>query len=182
MSSVVIDVHHHFNPTFKDNEGNPWSVAMALEELDRNNVTTAIASLGPLKQDNSADHHQKVRRWNEWAKTICLDHKGKFGLFALLPMLNIDIALRELEHAYDVLNVDGIALSTNEGDIWLSDERNETVFAELNRRKAVVFVHPAPTTNCSNISKAYGGNAISSPWLNSRSIPRASSLAFSPRA
>ena len=56
-------------------------------------------------------------------------------------------------------------MSTSEGDTWLSDERNAPVFDELNRRKAVVFVHPAATSNCSAVSRGYGGELISPPWL-----------------
>ena len=94
-----------------------------------------------------------------------MDHPGRFGLFASLPLPHVDLALAEIAYAYDVLRADGIGVSTNEGDIWLGDERNWPMFAELNRRKAVVFVHPAATSNCSAVSRAYGGELISSPWL-----------------
>jgi predicted TIM-barrel fold metal-dependent hydrolase len=162
---ATIDVHHHFNPTLKDNEGNPWSVQMAIEEMDRNFISTAIASLGPVNDAGSKERPRRVRDWNEWGIRTCLDHPGRFGLFASIPVPDIDLALVEITYAYDVLHADGIGLSTNEGDIWLGDERNWPVFAELNRRKAVVFVHPAPTSNCASVSRAYGGDLISSPWL-----------------
>jgi predicted TIM-barrel fold metal-dependent hydrolase len=164
-AAVSIDVHHHFNPTLKDNEGYPWSVQMALDELDQHGVSTAIASLGPVNDSRSRERPRRVRDWNEWATRTCLDHPGRFGLFASIPVPNIDLAVAEIAYAYDVLHADGIGLSTNEDDIWLSDERNWPVFAELNYRKAVVFVHPAPTSNCASLSKAYGGDLISSPWL-----------------
>ena len=163
--AVSIDVHHHFNPTLKDNEGNPWSVQMALEELDRNSISSAIASLGPVDDSGSDQRPRRVRNWNEWGTRTCLDYPGRFGLFASLPLPNIDLALAEIAYVYDVLHVDGIGMSTNEGDIWLGDERNEPIFSELNRRNAVVFVHPAPTSRCAAISRGYGGDAISSPWI-----------------
>ena len=164
-AAVSIDVHHHFNPTLKDNEGNPWSVQMALDELDQHGVSAAIASLGPVNDSSSHQRPRRVRDWNEWGTRTCLDHPGRFGLFASIPVPNIDLAVAEIAYAYEVLHADGIGLSTNEGDIWLSDERNWPVFAELNHRKAVVFVHPAPTSNCASLSQAYGGDLISSPWL-----------------
>jgi 6-methylsalicylate decarboxylase len=164
-AAVSIDVHHHFNPTLKDNEGNPWSVQMALDELDQNGVSAAIASLGPVNDSSSSERARRVRDWNEWGTRTCLDHPGRFGLFASLPLPSIDLALAEIAYAYDVLHADGIGLSTTEGDIWLSDERNWPIFAELNRLNAVVFVHPAATSNCASLSKAYGGDLISSPWL-----------------
>lgn len=160
----LIDVHHHFNPTGRDNEGRPWSLVAALDGMDRSGIATAVASLGPIP-DPGADRAARVRGWNEWAATICRDHPGRFGLFALLPMADPDAAVAEVAHAYDVLGADGIGLSTNEGDIWLSDDRYAPVLAELDRRQAVVFVHPAPTSRCRDLSRAYGGDAITSPWI-----------------
>ncbi|MDB5608077.1 MAG: putative metal-dependent hydrolase, TIM-barrel fold [Bradyrhizobium sp.] len=162
---VSIDVHHHFNPTLRDNGGNPWSIEMALDELDANNVGTAIASLVPTHNPDGPDRHKLIRRWNEWATTICNDHPGRFGLFASIVLPDIDRSIEEIAYAFDVLQADGIGVSTNEGDTWLIDERYEPVFAELDRRRAVVFVHPARTTRCSSLSEAYGGDAVSSAWL-----------------
>lgn len=161
----MIDVHHHFNPGLKDNEGNPWSIALAIEEMDRNDVSVAIASLGPVNDAASDLRPRRVREWNEWGARACGDHPGRFGLFASLPLPDVDLALAEIAHAYDVLKVDGIGLSTNDGDTWLSDARYAPVLAELDRREAVVFVHPAPTSRCAALSGAYGGPDVSSPWL-----------------
>ncbi len=162
---VSIDVHHHFNPTSKDNEGNPWSIRMAVDEMDQNAVATAIASLGPVNDAGSAERPKRVRDFNEWGAKACLDHPGRFGLFASLPLPDIDLSLEEIAYAYDVLHVDGIGMSTSEGDTWLGDERNAPVFAELDRRQAVVFVHPTSTSRCGALSHAYGGGLVSSPWI-----------------
>jgi hypothetical protein len=93
--AVSIDVHHHFNPTFKDNESNPWPVQMALDELDRNGIASAIAWLGPVNGSNSDERRGQARDWNEWGTWICLQHPGRFGLFATLPLLDTDLALSE---------------------------------------------------------------------------------------
>ena len=164
-AAVSIDVHHHFNPTLEDNEGNPWSLSLALDEMDRNGVDTAIASLGPVNDNGSKDRPRRVREWNEWGTRACQDHPGRFGLFASLPFPHVDLALAEISFAYDMLRADGIGLCTSEGEVWLGDERNWPILEELNRRKSVVFVHPAATSNCSAISRAYGGDLISSPWV-----------------
>ena len=160
-----IDVHHHFNPTGKDNEGNPWSVQMAVDELDRNGIGSAIASLGPVNDVGSAARPGRIRGANEWAAQVARDHPGRFGVFASIPLPDVDLALAEIDHAYDVLGCDGIGMSTNDGDMWIADDRNEPVFAALDRRAAVVFVHPAPTSRCSALSHAYGGDGISPPWI-----------------
>ncbi len=165
VAGVSIDVHHHFNPGLKDNEGNPWSVRMALDELDRSGIATAIASLGPVNDAGSPARPGRVRDANEWGTKVCRDHPGRFGLFASLPLPDVDLSLAEIAYAYDVLGADGIGMSTSEGDLWLGDERNAPVFAELDARRAVVFVHPAPTSRCGAMSRDYGGGLISSPWV-----------------
>ena len=161
----LIDVHHHFNPGGKDNEGKLWSVDMALDGMDASGIAVAVASLGPVNDGGSDARPARIRAWNEWGARACGDHPGRFGLFASLPLPDVDLALAEIAYAYDVLHVDGIGLSTNEGDIWLSDERNTPVLAELDRRKAVVFVHPAPTSRCRALGHAYGGDMIAPAWL-----------------
>ena len=163
--SPSVDIHHHFNPSMVDNEGNPWSVQMSLDELDRNGIASAVASLGPVNDVGSATRAGRIRDANEWAAGICAAHAGRFGLLASIPLPEVDLALEETAYAYDVLGVDGIGMSTSDGDIWISDARNEPVFAELNRRRAVVFVHPAPTTRCSSLSREYGGLDVTSPWI-----------------
>ena len=163
--AVSIDIHHHFNPTFKDNEGNAWSIGMALEELDRNGIATAVASMGPFNDPSLRERPWQIRKWNEWATKLCLQHPGRFGLFASLPLSHVDLSVVEIGYAYDVLHADGIGLTTNDGDVWLSDERYWPIYEELDRRSAVVFVHPASTSSCSQLSHEYGGNGISAAWL-----------------
>src|SRR5690606_2232069 len=73
----------------------------------------------------------------------------RFGLFATLPLPEVDHSLLEIEHAYETLGVDGIALKTNHAGQYLGDQIFEPVFDELNRRKAVVFIHPtSPSCAC----------------------------------
>ena len=161
----LIDVHHHFNPGGKDNEGKLWSVDMALDAMDASGIAAAVASLGPVNDVGSDGRNARIRASNEWGARACGDHPGRFGLFASLPLPDVDLALAEIAYAYDVLRVDGIGLSTSEGDTWLSDERYAPVLAELDRRKAVVFVHPAPTSLCRALGHAYGGDMIAPAWL-----------------
>jgi len=70
---------------------------------------------------------------------------GPVCKFRLHPAADIDASLEEMSHALDVLRFDGFVLFTNSNGVYLGDVVLEPVFEELERRKAVVFVHPNPS-------------------------------------
>jgi 6-methylsalicylate decarboxylase len=157
-----IDVHFHvFPPEAIAVSRNPaqksWTVARAIEELDRNGVATGIASAG------SATPADKARIFNDFAARLGSDHKGRFGLFATLPLPDIDASLKEIEYGLDVLKADGIGLVTSYGDLWLGDPKLRPVLSELNRRKAVVYVHPTDAPCCVNLS--YWTPPVVGSWI-----------------
>jgi predicted TIM-barrel fold metal-dependent hydrolase len=62
-----------------------------------------------------------------------------------LPLPDVDSALAELAYALDDLRLDGVVLFSNARGIYLGDPRFTPLFEELQRRRAVVFVHPNPS-------------------------------------
>jgi predicted TIM-barrel fold metal-dependent hydrolase len=93
-----------------------------------------------------------VRTCNDYGAEMMRDHKDRFGLFVTLSMLDADATLKEIEYAFDCLHADGVGLQTNYGDKWLGHELYAPVFEELNRRKAVVYVHPLVANCCGQLS------------------------------
>jgi predicted TIM-barrel fold metal-dependent hydrolase len=69
-------------------------------------------------------------------------YPDRFGVFASLPLPDVDASLAEIEYAFDALRVDGVVLLTNIAGTYLGDPSFDPVFAELNRRQAIVFLHP----------------------------------------
>ena len=160
-----IDVHHHFFPQFlleawqKAGTRNPavvtnWKLEATLDQMDRGGVATAILSLptGLNIPDLNAEQSRRLTRLiNEYVATTMKDHPGRFGLFAFVPMPDIDGTLKEIEYALDTLKADGIGLNTSYGDKWLGHADFKPVMDELNRRKAIVYVHPRSPQCCSNL-------------------------------
>ena len=62
-------------------------------------------------------------------------------------MRDIDGTLKEIEYAMDTLKADGFGLITNYfvngTDKFQGDEMFNPIYEELNRRKAVIYVHPS---------------------------------------
>ena len=91
---------------------------------------------------------------DSYVKMVLRYHPGRFGMFVNLPLPDVDGSLAEIEYGMDQLKADGVCLMTNIGDRWLGDEHYAPVFAELDRRKAIIYTHPiAP--NCCQIGRAH---------------------------
>ncbi|MFI1422325.1 amidohydrolase family protein [Streptomyces sp. NPDC020731] len=121
-----------------------WSAAAHLELMDRCGIGTSMLSVsspGVHFGDDTAAR-RLAREVNEAGAGTVREHPGRFGLFASLPLPDVDGALEEIAYAYDTLHADGVVLETNTHGTYLGDPDLEPVWAELDRRRAVVFLHP----------------------------------------
>lgn len=158
-----VDIHHHFlPPLFKRHAGergalNPaiaeLSIARSIEAMDAAGVRSAILSIpSPGADVAGPDAARAVSRdANEHAARTALDHPGRFGSFATLPLPDIDAAAAEAVHALDMLGAQGVQLWTSYGKSWLGDTSFWPFYAELERRRATVFVHPTTPACCGNL-------------------------------
>ena len=158
-----IDVHHHISPPSwvdalksmkKDTPPvTNWSVQKTIEDMDAGGVAIAVTSpTTPQLQGMDAPMAARIaRESNEWAKKLETDHAGRFGTWAMLPLPYVDETLKAIEYAFDTLKVDGVGIMTSYGDKWLGYQEFEPVWAELNRRKAVVYTHPTGANCCVNL-------------------------------
>ena len=185
----LIDTHHHFYPPaymkswldWEDQRKIPhfatqaaWTRQNDIEEMDKNGVTTSILSLastpGVWFDAGAEKAHDMARLSCDFAAEMLRDHPGRYGLFAPLSMLDADVTLKEIEYAFDTLKADGVNLQTNYGDKWLGDAAYKPVLEELNRRKAVVYVHPLVASCCGRLSVGAFPAVIEVPHDTTRTI------------
>lgn len=156
-----IDFHHHFVPdayfAYQQRhdmaQTNAWSLSKDLEDMDKFGTETAMLSISqPAFNKGERDEvREVVRECNEAAAKLVADKRLRFGNFAGLPLLDTEGSLREIEYSLDKLKADGICLISVYGDVWLGNGRFAPIYEELNRREAVVYVHPTAPNCCANL-------------------------------
>jgi len=185
-----IDVHHHLFPPgyiaslvehghyLARGPARHWTPAASIEDMDRADVATAITSitapgLALVAPDTLVGLN---RECNEYGARMAVDHPGRFGLFATLPLPDVDASLAEIEYALEALRADGIGLLTSYANRWLGDPAFAPVMDELGRRQAVVYVHPTAADCCRNLLPGVPDWVIEFPADTARTI---ASLLFS---
>ena len=152
-----IDVHHHIlPPNFVSAlnslnipwTGGPevpsWSLQQAHDMMGAMGIDAAVASPSPgvYWGGDTGFAVKLARETNEFVADVVRDDSEHFGGFATIPLPDVDASLEEVEYAYDTLGLDGIVLYTSQGDRYLGDRSYDPFFEELDRRKAIVFIHP----------------------------------------
>lgn len=122
-----------------------WSLDRALEVMDHHWVETAILSVSTpgVHLGDGADARAMARDVNDFAAGVVSGDPARFGFFATVPLPDVDGALAEIERSFDTLGADGVILLANHRGTYLGDAAFDPVFDELQRRRAVVFVHPS---------------------------------------
>lgn len=156
--NTTIDVHTHFIPqSYLDALEEvgisakevgfplaPWSTAERLALQDKHEIQVEMLSLSSpgLRFFPAEKRPGLCRRFNEELAQLVSDHPNRFGGLHTLPLPDVRASLEELTFAYEQLNADGVILMTNYGGSYPGDPQFTPVLEELNRRKAVVLLHP----------------------------------------
>jgi predicted TIM-barrel fold metal-dependent hydrolase len=157
-----IDVHHHILPSVYTSAlakigitsagGVPlpnWNAQKSLDVMDRNGIATAITSISApgIYFGDFEFSKDLAKRCNEFSADLISDNKMRFGGFAVLPLPDVKAAVNELEYALDVLKLDGVVLLSNVDGHYLGTSKFDDLYSELNRRKAIVYIHPTVPAN-----------------------------------
>jgi 6-methylsalicylate decarboxylase len=158
-----IDVHAHYYPpalydllervtgTARERRGGlvrgfalHVPIAEQLELMSAAGIDRMVLSLG-----NTPPYYPGVdiavaaaRGSNDLYVDLHTHHPRRFNAFISLPLPHVDAALQELERGLALPGVVGIALGCSVLGQPLDDPAFEPLFAELDRRRTVTFLHP----------------------------------------
>jgi len=185
-----IDIHHHYvAPAFVEfnrrfayggrvNVGAmSWDLAADLRDMDAAGCAVALLSgFTPSAGGTPQDRAALSRAYNEFGAQLVQQHPDRFRLLATLPLPDVDASLKEAAYAFDTLGAAGLTVYTDAGAKYLGDASFTDLYAEMNRRRAIVFVHPHSPACCVNILPGVQDSVIEFGSATSRAI---ASLIFS---
>ncbi len=184
--TAFIDVHHHLLPDFYvaavgraaitsiapkySSVSLEWTPQKSLDEMDRNGVAAALLSLSApgLWFGDQAATTRLARRCNDYMAQQIVLQPDRFGMFAALPLPDAEASLAEIRHSGDDLRCDGFGLLSSYGNRYLGDQAFAPVFDELNRRHAVVFIHPTASDACRHLMPDLPVSIIEFPFDTTR--------------
>jgi len=174
MAQLWIDAHGHFaapGPALArggpgTEAGGAWvfAVETSLQYMDRTGVAAQlISNCNPITRSDA------IIASNTYGASLVKSHPARFGLMAMLPLADPARAVNEIGRASEELGADGFAALSNFDGVYLGDPRFEPVWAELDRRGAVLFIHPT-TRGYGDLALGRTGALIEAPFDTARTI------------
>ncbi len=179
-----IDVHHHcVLPEYEQAIVRSGAADLSRPLRKNSNVDELIDNLGTFGIDGAVVNPLSVAGVHhgndENARYLCQTtgealakfvskYPQKLGFFAPVPFPHVDGALKATAYALDELKADGIIMLTNQNGIYIGDPAADAFYAELDRRHANVFVHPARPAFVDDLTLKLWGSVVEYPFETTR--------------
>src|SRR5882724_8104853 len=149
-------------------------VAQRLEDMDRVGIDVEVVSLStPNVFFTDASHQPEIARLtNDAYAELIARHPARFKGFASIPMDAPDAALTELHRAINELKLNGVILLSNIGGKPLTSPQYRPFFAEANRMKLCIFLHPMLPVNSEPYKEYVLGPIIGFPMDTTLAVAR----------
>jgi 6-methylsalicylate decarboxylase len=153
-----IDVHHHlllpeYDAALKRaGAGDPSrplrkgdSPQVVLDKMAELGIDAAVAnplSVAGVHHGNDAHARYLAESVNEAQAKFVAAAPDRLGFFAALPLPDVDGALTQMAHAFDVLHADGVIVLSHQNGVHIGDPSFAPLYAEMDRRGVIAFIHP----------------------------------------
>jgi 6-methylsalicylate decarboxylase len=155
----LIDVHHHVVlPEYEEalvrsgaidpsrplrKNSKPQAALDSMSELGIDAAVLNPLSVAGVHHGNDANARYLSDATNEALARFASFAPTRLGFFATLPLPDVDGALRQMAYALDTLHADGLIFLSNQNGSYIGDPAFEPLYAEMDRRGVIAFVHPA---------------------------------------
>jgi len=186
FATSALDVHHHFLPPFYKplvqgwmdrfatgvDAVMAWTPEASLAGMDEARVSRAVLSVSSpgVHFGDDAQARDVARECNDYAVALGKAHPGRFDLFAALPLPDVEGAIREAERALTLPGARGVGVLTNYGGRYIGDDEYRPLFEWLNKRGAIVYVHPTDAPCCAGLVPQLATPLIEFPVDTGRAI------------
>lgn len=138
--------------------GGTEEIEARLELMDSVQVQVQVLSISPQLPSFEDETHaiEAARVINDLYADLVQRYPTRFAAFAAVPLPHIDAALMEIERTLDELHMVGVTVATSVLGHAIADSQFEPFYAELDRRGAALYIHPAGVAACSPLIADYG--------------------------
>jgi 6-methylsalicylate decarboxylase len=102
---------------------------------------------------------QAIKLLNDAYAELAQRHPRHFSSYLMLPLPHIEASLKEMERGFDELGCVGVNLSIVCLGRSVAEVEFEPIYEEMNRRGAILFVHPADSGILSPLINDYNYRA-----------------------
>jgi predicted TIM-barrel fold metal-dependent hydrolase len=177
---MIVDIHAHYFPkAYTDTllriggrslpeaarpitarpmrEDDPAQIPTRLQQMDDAGVQLQVLSpaASPPYAEKEADAVAAARLINDAYAELAAKYPGRFAAVVSLPLPHIDASLREMERGLDQLGMLGVSMTCSCFDRSTAEAEFEPLYAEMNRRRAVLNYHPIQNGICSPMINDY---------------------------
>ena len=113
-----------------------------IKELDGVGITVQVLSAPQIYMKLDQHLPEICRLVNDGFAESCRRCPDRFKAFAHLPFNDMNLAMAEMARALDQLGLAGIGITSSVGGHYFDEPQFEPFWAEANRRRVPVFMHP----------------------------------------
>jgi 6-methylsalicylate decarboxylase len=153
-SSTVDAIYNHVAPphhlrqastVLADRRSWPhWNAEQSIAQMSRHAPGILSYTVPYWWSSDKREGRTLARRCNTLSADIAMRRSPHFDFFASLPALADTAGCeQEIRYSLETLGARGIIVMSNYGDHWLDDMSVASIWDELDRRAATVFVQPS---------------------------------------